>query len=247
MNPPKIEIPVPVLKHPFWRINIRPEKYIQESVPTLDDCFRIIQKNRVRLRGWDYPHLSSKETEKECGINWIASWSNFLGHCEYWRFYQSKQFIHFFGIRESIDEEWDKKLEAQTRMHLGFNKNIDWDNIPGFISIINFIYCVTEIVEFATRLCQAGIYKGFVDINIQLNSIKGFVLTTSNERAWHSYYAANQDILGKTWSTNSKALISDSPKCASEIVIWFFERFGWLNPSVEIIRKDIDDFLKGNI
>jgi len=245
MTSPKTELPVPVLSYPHWRVNFRPQDYIEETIPSLGQCFQIVEKNRVRLRGWDYPHLSYRENERGQGTNWVASWSSFRGHLEYWRFYQSAQFLHLFSVREATEEGWREKLQAQTASHLSHMQNINLDKVPGFISMLNFIFCVTEIIEFATRLCQAEVYKGEVKISIQLNKIKGFVLTTDWDRFWDEYCAAGEDVLGKTWTIGSGALIADSAQYSLNVVVWFFERFGWLNPSTEVLRKDIEDYLKG--
>lgn len=245
MTSPQTELPVDVLDYPHWRVNFRPQEHVEEAIPSLGQCFQIIEKNRVRLRGWDYPHLSNRENERGQGTNWVASWSSFMGHREYWRFYQSTQFLHLFSVREATEEGWRGKLQAQTASHLSHMERINWDEVPGFISLPNFIFCATEIIEFAARLCQAEVYKGEVDITIQLNRVKGFVLTTEWGRAWYEYYAASEDSLGKTWRIDSGGLIADSAQHSLDVVVWFFERFGWLNPSTEVLRKDIDDYLRG--
>jgi len=40
-------------------------------------------------------------------------------------------------------------------------------------------------------------------------------------------------------------LISDSNQKAIEIILWFFERFGWLNPSIDVIKQDMKNLLSG--
>jgi hypothetical protein len=242
MNSPTINLPVPVLEHPHWRVNFRPGAYKDEVIPSLGQCFQIVEKNRVRLRGWDYPHLSNEITQ---GANWVASWSNFRGHLEYWRFFQSTQFLHLFSVREVMEEGWRSKLQKEAASHLSYIRDTDWDKVPGFISILNFIFNVTEIIEFAARLCQAQVYKGNLSISIHLNGIRGFVLTTDLNHMWDVYCAAGEDKLGKTWTLDSGSLIADSPQQSLDVIVWFFERFGWLNPSIEVLRKDIDDYLKG--
>ncbi len=240
-----VELPVPVLDGPHWRVNYRPEAYAEESIPSLSQCFEIVEKNKVALRGWDYPHVSHRSNERGQGSNWVASWSSYMGHLEYWRLYQSTQFIYYSSVRETTEERWYDTLRKQAASHLSDVKNVDLDKVPGFISIINFLYSVTEVVEFAARLCQAQVYEGRLDISIHLNSIKGFMLTTDMNRAWNLYCVAGVDKLGKTWQIDSESLIADSPDLSLKITIWFFERFGWMNPSIDAIRKDIDDYLSG--
>lgn len=242
----KIELPIPILESPHWRVNFRPAEYTKELISSLGKCFDIIEKNKVRFRGWDYPHLSNKDANRGQGNNWIASWSDFMGQYEYWRFYQSGQFLHLFSVREVTETRWREKLESDLHSHLSpMGDEIALDKIPGFISIINFIYNVTEIFEFAARLCQANIYSGKIEIIIELKGIKGFALSAPWERAWHSYYAANENTLSFSSEFESDELLATSKESALKSIIWFFERFGWMDPSENMISHDQDKLIKG--
>lgn len=168
-----------------------------------------------------------------------------MGHKEYWRFYQSGQFLHLFSVREATELEWRKKMESAMRSHLSYMDGVELDKIPGFISIINFNYQVTEIYEFAARLCEAQIYTGEVNIKIELKGIKGFVLAAPCERTWYSYYAANEDALFLSKDYETDVLIATSRDESLKAIVWFFERFGWLSPSFDVIRNDQENFLKG--
>jgi hypothetical protein len=170
-----------------------------------------------------------------------------MGHYEYWRFYQSGQFIHLFSIREATVENWKQKLKSDMRAHLSHMPEIDWEKVPGFISFVNLVYTVTEIFEFAARLCQAGVYSGVVNVKIELKSIKGFVLSADWNRAWSSYYAAAEDNLGYNWSGDSKDLVAKSAEYSLSAAAWFVERFGWLSPPLEVLRHDQANFLSGRI
>ena len=240
-----IELPVPVLEHPHWRVNFRPATYEPNLIPTLAKCFEIIEKNKLSLRGWDFPHLSRRDTERVHGNNWIASWSDFSGHYEYWRFYQSGQFIYIGAVREATETEWKKKLEDDMKSHLSYMKNIDWTAIPGFISIVNFVYRVTEIYEFASRLCQAQVYSGTLKITIELKGVKEFVLSAPWDSVWHSYYSATENDLATGNEIATDTLVASSKEEALKSIAWFFERFGWLNPPVETIAHDQEKLLKG--
>jgi hypothetical protein len=239
------QLPVRVLADPHWRVNLQPTAYKAELIPTLGECFGIVEQTKVRLRGWDYPHLSHSSEERGQGANWVASWSDFMGHREYWRLYQSGQFLHLFSVREAVDPGWREKLEAETRRHLRSCQDIKWDRISGYIDIVNFLYTVTEIFEFAARLCQRDLYRGEVRIDIRLNGIAGFVLTTDLNRAWYNYYAASEDQLGRFWTVPSNLLIADSADLALKAVAWFFERFGWLDLALDTFKQDQSVFLRG--
>ncbi len=241
----KDDLPVSVHQFPHWRVIFRPLEYNEQLIPTLGKCFEVVEKNKLSLRGWDYPHLSRRDTERGQGNNWVASWSDFMSHYEYWRFYQSGQFIHLFSVREATETEWRKKLESELSSHLSHMSDVDWKSVPGFLSIINFIYSVTEIFEFAARLCQSQVYTGSVNITIELKGIKGFVLTAPWERAWRNYYAASEDVLKNSNTYESDRLIATSREAALKTIVWFFERFGWLDPPENMISQDQEKLIKG--
>jgi hypothetical protein len=132
-------LPVPVLDYPHWRVTIRPADYSPELIQTLRSCFDVVEKCKVSLRGWDYPHLSRRPNERGQGENWVASWSTFMGHVEYWRLYQSGQFLSLFAVREFSEKEFGEHLRQITLGHLRHVSGVDWTGVPGFVSITNFV------------------------------------------------------------------------------------------------------------
>ncbi len=247
MSNSTILLPVPVLEFPHWRVNLRPEAYQEDFIPNLGQCLEIIEKNKVSLRGWDYPHLSVRDTERSYGETWLASWASFMGHFEYWRLYQSGQFVHLFSIREATVEDWKQKLRSDMKVHLSHRPEIDWEKVPGFISFVNLLYTATEIFEFAARLCQSGVYSGVVNVRIELKSIRGFVLSADWNRSWSDYYAAAENNLSHNWSVDSKDLVAKSTEYSLSATTWFLERFGWLSPTLDVLRHDQENFLNGRI
>lgn len=241
-----IGLPIPVTQYPHWRVLFRPQTYERERIARLADCLRIVARNQVRLRGWDFPHLSHHAEETETGANWVASWSSFMGHFEYWRFYQSTQFIYLGSIRERTERDWDQRLRTEAQSHFGY-LGFDASNVPGFLSIKNSIYTVTEYFEFASRLCQAEVYEGALDISIGLHGVNGFVLTTDPDRFWHRVYQSTADDLEKVWTLSTTDLIASSHNKALEAIVWFFERFGWTQVSTEVLRRDQEDFLANRL
>lgn len=232
----ELELPVPILQHPHWRIVIRPTEYVEERIPTRKRCIEIIDKCKVGLRGWDYPHVSREGPVR--GDHWVASWCEWTAHLEYWRYYQSGQFVHLLAVRESVDSRWTEELRKTTASHLGYRNDVDWDIVPGFISTVNTIYTLTEVFEFVSRLCQAGALGGKVEIQVQLSGVKGFVLTTDWNRAWSHYYCAAENTMSKSWTIDASQLVAESQEAAFEAIVWFFESFGWSNPSRDVIVAD---------
>jgi hypothetical protein len=238
-------LPVPVLQHPHWRVNVRPEHHNPELLPTLSACLETVRATKLSLRGWDFPHISNKPGQTTTGRNWVASFGEFMSHVEYWRFYQSGQFLYLGAVREALSKEWISQLRGAAQAHASWRTDVNWEQVPGFFSLLNFLYTVTEIFEFPARLAQRGIYAGQVSITIELKRVKGFVLTPEIDRAWSDVRATTEDTIGRTWTVDSRELLASSADISLAATAWFFERFNWLDPSVDVLKKDQQKFLAG--
>lgn len=240
--------PVPIKEFPHWRVMFRPESYVPDLIPTLTDCVRLVEKVRVQFRGWDFPHLataSNVDNGVVRGSQWIGSWANFMGSIEYWQLFQSGQFIHFAALREATEGQWRDKLQHDTQSHLRHNRDIVWNAVPGYISLVNLVYSITEYFEFAARICQAGVYRGNLDISLDLTGVKGFLLTTDWNRMWRQHCVASEDNLSKTWNVFSESLIAGSLDHSLKAIVWLCECLGWMSPNVDAIRGDQQKLLSG--
>jgi hypothetical protein len=228
-------LPVPVLDGPHWRVNFQPASYDKSRVTSLQECLDILQKNRVSLRGWDFPHIG-RGTQLIYGPTWIANWSDAWGHLEYWRFYQSTQFLYLGSVREVTQKDWNARIRKAMRFHA--DDNVDIDAVPGFVSLTEVIYNTTEIFEFAGRLAQAGVYTEQTVISVHLKRVKGFMLAADENRGWTSDYVTSQDELRYEVNLTPQDLVAGAADHAFRCTIWLFERFGWLKPNVDVIKSD---------
>lgn len=246
MTKPSITLPTPVLDLPHWRVNIRPVDFQKDRIATLPKLDELVEKTKVRLRGWDFPHIDHRADHREMGNDYVGSWCDFRGTHEYWRLYQSGQFLHLDAMKE-LYPSWHEKLKEAAKSHLGGLSDVNWDKVPGFVSVVNFLYRMTEIFEFAARLCQAGVYEGSVSIRIDLKKIKGFVLMVDSDRSWSLYRAATANEIGNEWSLATDILVAQSAERALDATEWFFHRFGWSDPPREVLKKDQKNFLEGRM
>lgn len=240
MTEPKVELPVPVLEKPHWRIVIRPSIHKPERLESLSRCVQIVRESCVRLRGWPYPMVNDERIVQ--GSDWAGSWSQFMSHLEYWRMYQSGQFLHLTAIREVTEPDWRPKLEQATRSHLGDTR--DWEQVPGFIDLRNFVWCMTEIYEFAAGLYSASLDAESLEIEVQLRRIKDFVLTTSMERAWSAYRAASDDTVGRAWQYARTDFLALSREHCLDATSWMLERFGWFDPPRTALKSEQEVLLE---
>lgn len=219
-------LPVPVLEQPHWRVNFRPDGYDPELIPTLAECFKLVEQTSVGFRGWPYPYLSYQPDERGRLANGVASWTDNEYATEYWRLYQSGQFLHLFTLNEN-----NPRNRRQSRT-------------PSYIDFLDFLYTVTEIFEFATRLCLKELYRGSLEITIELKDIQGFRLWSSDPaRHVRREWVSHESELSKSWSFPSAELIANSADYALDAAIWFFERFGWEDPNKDVLRRDQREML----
>jgi hypothetical protein len=138
-------------------------------------------------------------------------------------------------------EQWHELLGIDAARQGSDKKS----QVPGFMSYLNLLYRVTEIFEFAARISQKGIYSGGVWLEIQLNGIQGYILKMAPDRLWRMECAATENTLTRDWKLDSAELVSASADRSLGAAVWFLERFGWLSPAIEVIKKDQHEFLAG--
>jgi hypothetical protein len=135
----------------YWRVVIRPDRYEEARIPSLSACRELVEKARVALRGWDYPYMSPQGPK--AGQNWIeevVDWQ--YGHIEFWRVYQTGQFVHHFAMRE------DYEASSQDVKGLDF---------------INTVFTFTEMFEFAARLAARGVLSPRAGFDVGLHNCDG--------------------------------------------------------------------------
>lgn len=192
----------------------------------------------------DYPHIS-RDQERQHGRNWIASWSDFWGHREYWRFYQSSQFLHLFTVIEATEGGFSGEWHGRAERTAG-RLSAEQVEIAGAFDTVNFVYTVSEVVEFAGRLCDSGLYRGGMLCTIGLRNVGNFMLMAPQNRApLFGVYRLCSPELENSWTFDVNELRADRTVAAVDIVTWFFERFGWSTMPLEVIRQDVKSFLSG--
>lgn len=222
---------------PHWRVLVRPIPYAASQL-AMSNLAGALQRTTVRIRGWDFPHVD-RQIPLERGVDFVGSSSSFMGHLEYWRFYQSAQLVYLSSLRETTEPDWDRKLRQGAAHRIVVPADFDWSGVPGFIEMRNFIYTVTEVFEFAARLGLDLGHPEAMSVTIALNNIRGFVLAVDDvRRGWWEYCFAQVDSLEHVWVTKVADLAGDSSAASLRAITWFFERMGWDHPNVEAIRQD---------
>src|SRR5208337_3130253 len=54
-----------------WRVALRPGSFQRDRIADRSDLFRIVERNSVRLRGWDYPHIDY-QNQPQIGVDRVG-------------------------------------------------------------------------------------------------------------------------------------------------------------------------------
>lgn len=218
-----------------WRVVLHPSQFKKDRIGRLSELWKIVEETQVCFRGWYYPHISYREEERVRGINYIGYCSQSRRYTEYWRFYQSGQFIHLFTFHED-DPDYADTLRRCLQGEVPLTPQ-QFASIHGFVDIVSAVYTFTEIFELAGRLTQQEILHPDCQIMIGMHNIQGHALSFSTfNRALYDLYIAQVNTLEKSWTLNSEELIARVRDLAVEASLWFFERFG-----MEVIEQVVAD------
>jgi hypothetical protein len=202
-----------------WRVRfipLRPKGIVLER---LSDCLRVVEEASVSLRGWNYPHTTSRKDEYFRGVDYYSLSTDWNYFKEHWRMYQSAQFIHLVGLRE----DWfDEALIAS-----GYRNS----PAPGeCLNIVaSLIYELTEVFEFLSRLVERKIYEDGVSVTLSLVNTKGRVLWVGDPSRAEFMVDYRCDVNTLDYSVElSRFDASESPTSnASKAIGFIYERFGF--------------------
>ncbi|MFA6270717.1 MAG: hypothetical protein WC657_05955 [Candidatus Paceibacterota bacterium] len=229
----------------YWRISFEPLVYNEQKI-SLSQCKELVMKNSVQLRGWDYPHIPQRQgddTALEPGNNYWQGWLDWQDNKnkEFWRMYQSTQFIHYLGLREDwLDDYAIKSLWAQEDQR--FN--------PGdALGVVGTTCQITEIFEFLSRLIADGLYDEGVKVSISLNNTQNRMLIVDRFQrvGFSAPRKTSSEIIDFSKSYSKEEIVSDSSGKSLDAIVHIFERFGWSPPNIEVIKSDQKTFLEGRI
>jgi len=207
-----------------WRVAIRPDSFQRDRIADRSELFRIVERNSVRLRGWDYPHIDY-ENQPQQGVDWVGQECEWEDQIELWRLYQSGQFIHFLALCG----DWR-------------DRSTIWTPEPGwrpgqFLYYLDTIYTLLEIFEFAARLALSVAGAPVMVVQIDLKALQGRRLTTTDSSiALRRDYRTNSAEWNYRWQGSQTALIAEPRELAATASRDLFAGFG-LNVTDEVLRR----------
>ena len=153
-----------------WRVVIRPFPY-KGRVPSVTDLQGILQRTSVQIRGgWDFPHVE-RSRRPRVGTDYIEQAVNLEGGDlpdikEFWRFYQSGQFIYFGGFLL----DWTRSTRSWTEQ-----PPVDPCRHP-LLSAGDIVCRYAEFMEFASALSLSEAGSSRIGVEIIPTRLAGRVL-----------------------------------------------------------------------
>jgi hypothetical protein len=213
-----------------WLVVLRPLQ--SNEIVSLKDCEKIIDKSKVYLRGWDYPHYHNKSDAfggLSYGQDYIQSVTEFRYHIEVWRMFKDGTFIHKFACFEDL--------------HYGLEKR------GQLLEIMSTLYRLTEIYKFFANLIASNIFIDEIEIQIVLDKMQNRNLFFDDFRRVlnHSYECSVPRL-----EYTDKIKIADMKINHAEIsfrrlkeIFETFECFS--DPLFAVLKDEQKSFLEGSI
>lgn len=207
-----------------WRVVIRPSTFEEKHIADYSALFPIVEKNSVRLRGWDYPHIDYR-SEPRRGVDWVGQEYDCEDEIESWRLYMSGQFIHFFAIAG----EWRDRSSV-------------WPADPGWESgrymyYVQTLYSLVEIFEFAARLALSPAGAAFMRVDVDVRNLAERQLVEIDPRFRFSRpYVARMPEWTYHWRGTQTELIARPREFAAVAAQDLLARFG-LDVSLETVTR----------
>jgi hypothetical protein len=206
-----------------WRVHFRPLAPGDELAGPMK-CFGIVQRASVSLRGWDYPHVPSRDEDISILNDSAESRTDWGQHIEYWRMFETSQFIHL----RALHEDW--------RNEDPFASGLIHD--PGTVlGIGTNTWLIAEIFEFLARLAADGLYEQGVEVTLGLHGAQGRELwVDSPDRAPLAYSRRSDENVVTYRRKLSSAEIVEQKVRAAEAVRHIFERFRFVISNKNVLE-----------
>ncbi len=199
-----------------WRLRIRPAEFHEAALASSEECKWAIERASVTREGRRYPALRSDQN----GTNWISgSIDNDM--CpeliEYWRFFQSGQFIQEAAIWEDLVRPDPRYFQLDSNRRYLDDLDVGWTIIR-----------LTDTMEFTARLASQGVFGASVFVGIEWNKMAARILRPGDSvpalpRSYH--FPDNAVTLGGSY--NVESLIARHRELAIDLAQELFKKAGW--------------------
>ena len=207
----------------YWKVVIRPSTFKDKRVQDRSTLEHILRKTSVSIKGWSFPNVDDFREFDE-GPDWIGQEIEWKPILEFWRFYQSGQFVYY----SRMAEDW-RYSSSQCLTHEGRSRNANLD-------MTEMVTRFTEIFEFAARLSFSEVGDTGTHLEVTLANFGDYLIRTpSAPGVPYRICQANKPEMTYRNDLSSAELVTDKGDLALKAALEFFQRFKW-DPGIELLR-----------
>ena len=206
----------------YWKVVLRPATFEEKRVQDKSTLVHILGKTSVSIKGWNFPHVDDFREFDE-GPDWIGQEIETGPILELWRFYQSGQFVHYFGMVE----DWTD-TPNQFLLYENGHKRVVLD-------AESVMARFTEIFEFAARLSFTEVGDAGTHMEISAVNISNYILPLRLRSGLVRMLEARKPEVTFRADPSTTELVVEKRDLALKTAVQFFQCFEW-NPGVELLR-----------
>lgn len=211
-----------------WRVVLRPLFPMKERL-SFQQCAAEVERARVSIRGWDYPHISRRQDEQggeERGADYHENWCDWHTQVEFWRMYRSAQFLSYNALDDDLEDNPGRQGGGR------------------YLNVIGAIYAITEFAEFAHRLAIGGLYSEGLSLVVALKNTRGRFLQAGRGRMpFLNARRTQAETISIERRVDSSMIADGAIPISLSILLELFDNFGW-NPDANQIRADQEAFYR---
>ena len=214
----------------YWTFVFHPLVESKEKI-SLSTLKKLIIDNGIHLRGWPFPYYDISDLHRE--TNGISLGIKFQEIYEYWKFFESGQFVAQFAmIEDRLEEYRGSKV----------------------LFILSTLYRITECIMFAANISAHEVYSEGMYLEIILHDCENRQLRYINQpkRDIINYLLDKFICKIKEPLKWQKTFIpfelqKNCGKYALDATIYFLERFGPFEENRKILETEQAKFLRGEL
>ena len=212
----------------FWDVAIRPGEFNERLLDDISALEPLIRNAAVEIRGWDFPHISREGPA--IGVDWIEDETDWEEHVEYWRFYQSGQFLHLNGFRT----DWMEQSH--------YWRTVPNSDAKGLLPVQDTLYRFVEVFEFAARLASGPIPAPVVVLELKLIGLENRTLwiENPNRAGFSAARKATIQEFPQIFTLSRDEAMSSARMNAFRAARELFKRFGWA-PDDKLLEGMLDE------
>jgi len=239
MSASKDQIIQKIVSKGYWKVQIRPNEYKEKRIE-VKEIENIAIPSVISLRGWDFPHYRDRNGGPYITKDGIEKITDIGQYVEYWTMTSSANFIYLGALKEDLI---DNTNIVDNIMREYGQKYDRW------LEVINTLYRITEIYEYAKRLALKLNIGGQIVIEIELSDIENRILWfTSFDRISFSVPMISRE---KKWTYKDIVNESDLIGRSDEYAFKAFEKlmllFQWKSIPIDSYRNDQQKLLQGKL